>query len=60
MTSQRYGRPVWTHWYLQKSQTLNVFYELTTGNILHVKHTFTGQYIEEKFLLQLVLPKTLY
>jgi len=41
-----------------------MFYELTTGNFLKdflyvIKYTFTCQYIEGKFLLQLVLPKTI-
>ena len=35
-----------------------MFYELTTGNFVEdslyiIKHSFTCQYIEEKFLLQL-------
>ena len=38
-----------------------MFYELTTGNFLYViKYTMTFQYMVEKFLLQLVLLKTLY
>ena len=60
VTSQWYGGPVWTYWYLQKSN-FNLFYKLTTGNLFEdflygIKHTITCQYIEEKFLLQLEWP----